>query len=80
MQSDNDLADSNEGNDTVTECQFSDDENHPNFNLRDIIKRVKNGETVPPIIKPKGTGGRSFIIRKCMGLKDERQWYNDILV
>ena len=56
----------------------------PEFTLRSIVDRANNGEVIPPILKPMGTGGRDFNIRDHIGLgsnnNDDRYWYKEILV
>ncbi|KAF8479364.1 hypothetical protein JB92DRAFT_3133711 [Gautieria morchelliformis] len=53
------------------------------FTLSDLLRRVMQGEVIPKILKPKGTGGRDFNIRKHMGLdpKDEgdKATYKDVM-
>ena len=55
-----------------------------NFTLSDILHRAKQGEIIPKIVKPKGTGGWDFNIHKHMGLnnKDEEDiaTYRDVMV
>ncbi|KAF8491427.1 hypothetical protein JB92DRAFT_3128381 [Gautieria morchelliformis] len=53
------------------------------FTLSDLLCRAMQGEVIPKILKPKGTGGRDFNIRKHMGLdlKDEgdKATYKDVM-
>jgi hypothetical protein len=55
-----------------------------NFTLSDLLRRANQGEVIPKVLKPKGTGGRDFNIRKHMGLdpKDEgdKATYRDVMV
>ena len=66
---------------TIQQEQAKDDEAEvANFKLGDLLTQGKKGLAVDIIPKRDGSGGRDFNVRNAIGLKEDANWYTDILV
>jgi hypothetical protein len=73
-------GDNSEPEDAVSEPDSDGYDSEEEFTLQDLIDDHMVGNELHQIVKPRGTGGRTFNICDRMGLSKDREWYNDILV